>query len=173
MHESGNNQQGFALIAVLMLVSLVAALLGAHYLLTRGDLSTTKSAMDRTRGFYAAEGGLNLRADQIRAEFEGFNRPTGSPPPDLPGQLPCTPGATGTGDFACRSYSFSDRDVRTYVTEDPANPVDPKQYKKDMKKKSKKVGQPDDPSAPMLQLPQPDQATALPAPASPQPVTSP
>ena len=123
MQDSGKNQQGFALIAVLMLVSLVAALLSAHYLLTRADLSTTDSAMDRTRGFYAAEAGLNLRAQQIREEFEGYNRPAGSPPPDLPGQLPCVPGATGSGDFACRAYSFSDRDVRTYVTEDPANPV--------------------------------------------------
>ena len=123
MHDSGNNQQGFALIAVLMLVSLVAALLSAHYLLTRADLSTTDSAMDRTRGFYAAEAGLNLRAHQIREEFEGYNRPAGSSPANIPGQLSCIPGALGSGDFACRSYSFSDRDVRTYVTEDPANPV--------------------------------------------------
>jgi len=117
------DQRGFALIAVLMLVSLIAALLGAHYLLTRADMSTTKASMDRTRGFYAAEGGLNVRAQQIRSQFEGFNRPAGTPPNPSPGQLPCGAGNLGSDDFACRTLTFSRRDVLTYVEEDTANPV--------------------------------------------------
>ena len=110
-------QRGFAIITVLMLIALVAVLLGAHFLVTRVELSTTKSSMDSTRGFYAAEAGLNLRAEEIRKKFLGYNRPVGTAPVPIPGQLPCQGADQGSGDFACVSYTFKGRDVRTYVEE--------------------------------------------------------
>ncbi|MEM7144802.1 MAG: hypothetical protein AAF591_06680 [Verrucomicrobiota bacterium] len=49
--------------------------------------------------------------------------------------------------------------------QDPANPTDPKQYKKDLKKEQKQPGYPEDPSVPILQLPQPGEtATYTPPP---------
>jgi hypothetical protein len=115
-------ERGFALITVLMLTALVAALLGAHFLIARTGLSTTRSAMDAGRGFYAAEAGLNVRAEEIRKTFLGYNRPTGAPPAPLPGQRACDGGDMGSGDYACTTYDISGREVRTWVSEDPANP---------------------------------------------------
>jgi hypothetical protein len=123
VRKRSSQERGFALVAVLMLVALVAALLAAHFLLTRADLSTTRSAMSATRGFYAAEAGLNLRAQRVRALFEGYRRPAGTAPDSTPGQLPCEPGHTGSGDFACESFELGGRSVRTFIEEDPSNPI--------------------------------------------------
>ena len=78
--KSDNSQKGSALITVLLLTALVSALVAAYALLTRMELWITRSSMDSTRGFYAAEAGLNLRAEEIRQTFLGYNRPSGSPP---------------------------------------------------------------------------------------------
>jgi hypothetical protein len=115
-------EAGFALVTVLMLTALVAALLGAHFLIARTGLSTTRSAMDAGRGFYAAEAGLNVRAEEIRKVFLDYNRPSGTPPVPLPGQPACAGGDPGTGDYACSTYDVSGRTVRTWVAEDPGNP---------------------------------------------------
>ena len=72
-----------------------------------------------TLGFYSAEAGLNLRADTIRNVFVGYNRPTGTSPSAT---NPCTAGNMGSGDFACSTYNFNSRDVKTYVNENPSNP---------------------------------------------------
>ncbi|MEM8953258.1 MAG: hypothetical protein AAGD22_03815 [Verrucomicrobiota bacterium] len=49
--------------------------------------------------------------------------------------------------------------------QDPSNPADPKQYKKDLKKEQKRPGYPDDVQTPILQLPQPGEtATYTPSP---------
>jgi hypothetical protein len=102
----------------MMLAGLVAALLGAHFLMTSVDLATTRAAMSSTRGFYAAEAGLNIRAEEIRETFLGYNLPEGDSPVRVPGLLPCQGGDPGSGDFACQSFEFRDREVLTFVDDD-------------------------------------------------------
>ncbi len=121
--QERSSQAGFALITVLMLMVMLSAMLGAYYVLTRVELSTTQSSMDISRGFYAAEAGVNLRAEEIRALFDSFVLPAGSPPPEVIGQLPCEGANRGNGDFGCRSYPFHGREARTYVVESPDNPA--------------------------------------------------
>jgi hypothetical protein len=116
--ERRGAERGFALVTVMMLAALVAALVAAHFVLTRIDLSTTRSSMSATRGFYAAEAGLNIRAEQIRDTFLGYGLPAGEPPAELPGTLPCRGGSLGSGDFECKSYAFRDREVLTFVDDD-------------------------------------------------------
>ncbi len=113
-----SGERGIALIAVMLLAGLVTALLVAHFMMTRTELSTTKALRDGTRGFYAAEAGLNIRAEEIRQIFVGFNVPSGTAPLPVPGQLPCDGGGLGTGEMACQSYQFAERDVRTFVNND-------------------------------------------------------
>ena len=115
-------EQGFALVIVLLLVVVSSALLAAHFLLTRVEQVTAGAAMEGTRGFHAAEGGLNARAEAIRKAFLLYNRPMGTPPDPVPGEVPCTGGDPGTGDFACMTYTLGGRQVRTWMVEDPANP---------------------------------------------------
>ncbi len=118
----GGSERGAALATVLILIAMLSALLMAFFLLTKMELSMTKSSMDGNRGYYAAEAGANLRAEAVRQTFLGFSLPSGTSPPDSPGQLPCQ-GAQGTGDLACSTFAFKGRDVLTYVKETAGNPT--------------------------------------------------
>jgi hypothetical protein len=73
--------------------------------------------MDSFSGFYAAEAGLNVRADAVRQLFQGSGLPSGSSPDDSAGAVPCVNGNDGSGDYACTDYAFRDRQVITYVEE--------------------------------------------------------
>ncbi|BDG19390.1 hypothetical protein TthSNM11_15930 [Thermus thermophilus] len=112
-------RKGFALVSTLIMLVVLMALLTAYFVLTRVELGTTQASVRQTTGFYAAEAGLNLRAEEIRAKFLGYNRPQGTSPSLT---NPCQGSNQGSGDFACKTYTFSGRTVRTYVVEDPNNP---------------------------------------------------
>jgi hypothetical protein len=118
MTNPHRGERGVALVTVLLLMAMIAALLSAHFLLTRFELSTARSSLDATRGFYAAEAGLNIRAEELRKIFLGYSVPAGTPPSPLPGDLPCTSGDQGSGDFACIDFAFSDNTVRSWVDDD-------------------------------------------------------
>ncbi len=121
MHDSRHFEKGSSLVAGLMLTALLSSLLAGYYFLTAVELTTTEHSMNRTRGFYSAEAGLNLRADEIRQEFLGYSRPSGTTPTVIAGQLPCV-ADQGAGDFRCIEYPLQGRRVATYVTEEPGNP---------------------------------------------------
>ena len=112
--------KGFVLVSTMMLLSLMLALLAVYFVTTSAETATVRYSKGAASGFYAAEAGLNLRADTIRQVFVGYNRPAGTSPNST---NPCTTGNMGTGQFACGNYTFNNRSVVTYVTEDPNNPV--------------------------------------------------
>jgi len=120
MSDNGG-RNGFALVGVLVLLALLMTLLVGYFALARIELSTTKSTMRSFRGFYAAEAGLNVRADLVRQAFDGYVRPAGSAP-DSKTKVPCTGTNLGSGDMRCMDYVFQQRDVTTYVEEHPSNP---------------------------------------------------
>ena len=105
------NQRGAALITVLLLVGMVTSLLAAYFFLTRVEFLTTRSSMGSNRGFYVAEAGVNIRAEQIRQEFIGYRRPSGTPATPAAGQLPCRTGDPGDGDFGCTTLAFQGREA--------------------------------------------------------------
>ena len=112
-----NREDGFALIAVLMLIAIMTAILGAYVAITKIELATARSSQDTASGFYAAEGGLNVRAAQIRDSFVGYNIPSGSSPSDT---NPCEGANNGSGLFGCSTNSISNRNVSTYVKDHQA-----------------------------------------------------
>lgn len=112
-------RKGFALVSVLIMMVVLMSLLTAYFLLTRVELGTTQASARQTTGFYAAEAGLNLRAEEIRGKFLGYGRPAGTSPSPA---NPCQGSNLGSGDLACKTYSLSGRTVRTYVVEPPGNP---------------------------------------------------
>ena len=116
-------ERGFALITVMLLLALVATFIAAYFTLTRFEQSSTRSVMDGVRGMYAAEAGLNVRAEMVRQVFEGYNRPAGDSPETDALEPPCSARNVGAGDFSCVDYEFSDRRAQTYVVEAPGNPV--------------------------------------------------
>lgn len=114
-----NSESGFALMAVLLLVALLASISLSFFLLTRMETRSVRANSDSVRGFYAAEGGINFRVEKIRTKFVDFQLPTGTPPNATNA---CAPGNLGSGDFACEIHSFDGRSVSTYVVDDPTSP---------------------------------------------------
>lgn len=113
-------EQGFALITALIMLVVLGALLTAYLVTTRIDLASTQATTSSSVGFFAAEGGANLRAQAIRNRFDGYAVPTGTSPTS---NAPCIDGDDGSGDFACENFTLNDRSVRTYVEELPGNPA--------------------------------------------------
>lgn len=112
-------ERGFAIVAMMTLMTAMVALLGAYVVLTRIELATTRYSRSSNRGFNTAEAGLNIRAEEVRQVFVGFNVPTGT--------SPTSPGACsgasnlGSGDYQCKSYTLNNRTSTTYLQ--PDNPV--------------------------------------------------
>ena len=115
------SEHGFALIAVMMMLSVLLFMLGSYSVLTRFELISTRFSSSSMKGFYAAEAGLNLRAEAVRQIFLGYNRPTGTSP--TPGTNECLSGNVGSGDFACSQSTLGTRQVVSHITEDPSNPL--------------------------------------------------
>jgi hypothetical protein len=111
---------GFVMITVLMMLALLSALFGAYYSTTGAETSSVRYSRAGSSSFYASEAGLNIRAEAIRQVFVDYNRPTGTSPTAT---NPCIGANLGSGSFACMSYLFNLRTVKTYVSEDASNPV--------------------------------------------------
>jgi hypothetical protein len=118
--QKSENDNGFVMITVLMMLALLSALFGAYYSTTGAETSSIRYSRAGSSSFYAAEAGLNIRAEAIRQVFVDYNRPTGTSPTTT---SPCSGANMGSGSFACLSYIFNLRAVKSYVSEDASNPV--------------------------------------------------
>lgn len=114
------SQRGIVLVAVLSLLAVLMALMGAFFLITNMETGNYRGSRKSTQGFYAAEAGLNMRAEEIRQIFVGYNRPSGTPPTE---PNACVSGNMGAGNYVCRDYSVNNRTAQTYVIEEPGNPI--------------------------------------------------
>lgn len=119
-NESPTHERGFALVATLLLLTVLLALLGAYNALTRVEVATHRALADQSKSFFAAEGGLNARAEEIRQVFVGYNLPTGISP-SSPNE--CEAGNLGSGSFGCKGYTLGSKTATTWVLDDPTNPV--------------------------------------------------
>jgi hypothetical protein len=114
-NSRNDGQDGVALIIVLILIAVLMALIAGFAGVTGIETATTRSSMRSFQGFYAAEAGLNARADQFRQLFVGETLPTGTGPSTTSATAPCFGSNQGTGSFACTTYEFQGREVKTYV----------------------------------------------------------
>jgi hypothetical protein len=117
-YPSRLRREGFAVVTVLLLAVVLMALLAAMFALTNVEIASSRTNADITSGFYAAEAGLNVRGEQIRSEFQGYVRPSGTSPDELDA---CAGTNVGTGDFRCQTQAYNQRTVTTYVLEDARN----------------------------------------------------
>lgn len=123
-----HEERGYTLVIVLALMFILFALLSAYGLITKIERTTTLASSDRNTGFYAAEAGLNLRAQDIQQSFSGFNQPIGTSPGSIEACLDGDNTNNGSGNFACTSYTFGGQNgnsvhtANTYVAERPGNP---------------------------------------------------
>ena len=114
------NENGIVLITTMAFLAVMLAMFAAYYKTTAIELATTRYVKDSVSGFYIAEAGLNIRAEEIRAKFVGYNKPTGTTP-NLSNA--CSGSNVGSVDFMCKTYSFGKRKAESYVIEDTANPI--------------------------------------------------
>lgn len=106
------HEQGFVLVAALSLL-VVLMLIGSTYAtLSINEMRNTSANSLSASAFFAAEGGLNMRAEAIRARFVGYSRPVGTSPTN---SKPCVGSNMGSGDLACVTYQVGDHQVETYV----------------------------------------------------------
>ena len=114
-----NKQEGFVLVSTLLMMTLLMALVSAYAVTSRTELAINKRSGYSNTGFYTAEAGLNLRAEEIRQIFVGYNRPEGTSPLT---ENACEGGNVGSDDFECETFEIGNHDAVTYVNEDPSNP---------------------------------------------------
>lgn len=118
--KTTHSENGIVLVSTLLLIVTLLALAAAYFSITRIELATTKSTSNSAEGFFAAEAGLNLRAEQVRQLFLGYNRPAGTSPAET---NVCSDGNVGSGDFSCQTFAIGKHTAHTYIIEDPMNPI--------------------------------------------------
>lgn len=112
-------RKGFVLVTALTMLVVLMALITAYFTLTRIEISSTKSVSDSTTGFYAAEAGLNLRVEQVKALFQNYGRPSTSGAPTN-GLQDCLASAStsNVSDFSCQVTTIQSRKVYTFISPD-------------------------------------------------------
>ncbi|MEL7085062.1 MAG: hypothetical protein AAGM36_11245 [Cyanobacteria bacterium J06597_1] len=110
------HSRGYALVVAIGTIVVLSTLLASYSVVTKFESLTASSSQDSSAGFYAAEAGLNLRAEEVRAIFDNFETPTGTPEVLAAGELPCRTGVGGTGDYTCTTYNFQDFSTQTGLT---------------------------------------------------------
>lgn len=107
------HRRGFVLITALTMLVVLMALLTAYFTLTRVEVSTTAATANATTGFYAAEAGLNLRAEAVKGMFTGGPPAVGGTPPAL-SECVSSASAGSARSFGCwRAGSIQGRTVDT------------------------------------------------------------
>ena len=101
---------GFAAITAIILVLVMGVMAVTLFSLTNTELAVGKASSDSTVGFYAAEAGLNVRGEQVRNIFIGYNRPDGESTNDCNAN-------PGSGSYACQEITVGSRNVVTKAEE--------------------------------------------------------
>jgi hypothetical protein len=113
-------QSGYALLMASVMSILIFSMLTVYMFSSRVSKATTDAMVDAGSTFYAAELGLNSRANDMRTKVGNFSRPTGNSPTDtsatnspagekvasmMASCLGTDNARKGSGDFACNEKS--------------------------------------------------------------------
>jgi hypothetical protein len=106
---------GYAMVITSIVTLMMFSLLAAALAITNLTKSSTNAYMEGNSTFYAAESGLNKRANELRQRFINYATPDGTSPGQVAGSIAgignmsaCF-GTTnlGTGDFACQTLDLN------------------------------------------------------------------
>lgn len=118
--KDNTKETGYALLAVLLLIGVIAALFNTYMMVSKTELGLVRTTRDSASGFNAAESGLNLRAQEIRKIFIDYEVPDGTSPGSIEN---CDAGNIGRDDYVCKTYEFDNQHTAvTYVAEAAGNP---------------------------------------------------
>ncbi len=110
------HSSGYALIVAVGTIVVLSVLLASYAVVSKFEALTAASSEQSGAGFYAAEAGLNLRAEKVREIFDNFETPSGTSEVLAANELPCRNGVGGTGDYGCTTYDFQDFSTQTGLT---------------------------------------------------------
>ena len=112
---NSRRQCGFALVGSILFLLVAMSLVSAYITATTIELKIVGASSKSVTGFYAAEAGLNMRAEDFRQKLIAFTTPTGTPPE---GSSNCTtPSEYGTGDYQCSFDALGKTEIVTWVKE--------------------------------------------------------
>ncbi len=108
-----SQDSGYAMVIVSIVTLMMFSLMAAYLTITNITKSSTNAYVEGNSTFYAAESGLNKRADAVRRKFVNYAVPEGMSPGQVAGTIAgienmsfCLDSDTtneGTDDFACQS----------------------------------------------------------------------
>ncbi len=114
--------KGYAMMMTSIVTILLFSLMGAFLTMTNIAKSSTDAYIDGNNTFYAAESGLNQRANELRQRFENYNSPSdGATTVEEKNEVDRVPATMApcyskdvisstnpktTNDFECRNYPF-------------------------------------------------------------------
>jgi hypothetical protein len=114
-----NSQDGYAMLITSILAILMFSMLSVYLFSANLYKSVANAVVDSGSTFYAAESGMNKRANEVRNTFVGYSQPTGIEPTglDVAAQMqncisnlsstaPAAVATLGTGDLACNETNF-------------------------------------------------------------------
>ena len=110
--QDPRSEKGYAMLITSIITIAMFSMLAAYMTMTNLSKSSTNAYVDGTNTFYAAESGLNKRAEQLRQKFIGYAAPANKTATASPTNvstcfpLPLTTTNTATNDFECRNYAF-------------------------------------------------------------------
>lgn len=111
------NQDGMALLLVLVIIALLSALLAEFSFSTLVDLRATETFRDRTRAYYLARGGIEAARMILREDQNDFDHPSefwGDTMANVP---------AGDGDVSLTISDLSGRFNLNYVADLRGNPL--------------------------------------------------
>jgi Tfp pilus assembly protein PilX len=107
-----NPDQGYAMIVTVVLTIIMFSLLSAYLFSSRIYKNSANAIVDGSTTFYAAESGMNKRANKTHGKFVGFSQPNGitpsgaSPAEKMATCIAETLGQQGNQDFQCSVEYF-------------------------------------------------------------------
>ena len=110
--QDAQSDRGYAMLMTSMISLAMLSLLAAYMTMANMSKSSTDAFVDGNNTFYAAESGLNKRAQQVRDKFVDYATPTGkalsTTAADISQCFPLDKDVALTGDdFECRNYGFT------------------------------------------------------------------
>jgi len=117
------SEKGYVLVISMALLFGLASLVLVYARSTRIEQVSNTAIVDSTSGFYAAEAALNQRANEITEIYQNSGVPNGTSPQSGTACFDSSL-SDGTGDYKCKTYSYSGGDTErsgysatTYVVE--------------------------------------------------------
>lgn len=118
-----NSEKGYVLVIAISLLFGLAGLVLIYARTSRIEQVSNTATVDSTSGFYAAEAALNERANEITEIYQSNSVPSGTSPQSTTACFDSSI-SDGTGDYQCKTYSYSGGDAdrsgysaTTYVVE--------------------------------------------------------